>query len=111
MQAWWRRVCSTQRCSSGETRCCCGEDPVVREQEVREAADCDGEGVCEQDGQVGGVNEEVHERDVAAERDDAVREMEAEKAFECVGATGGLGPGVVLMPGEVVQDGELHRNG
>ena len=97
----------------GEAVCGLREDPVVREEEVGEATCGDGDGVRENDGHVGGVDEDVHEREVAEQRDEAVGEMEAEELCERV-ASGVLrcfGPGVVQVPDEVVKERELDGEG
>ena len=85
----------------------------MREEEVGEATCGDGDGVRENDGHVGGVDEDVHEREVAEQRDDAVGEMEAEELCERV-ASGVLrcfGPGVVQVLDEVVKERELDGEG
>ena len=56
---------------------------MMSKEEVGEAAAGDGERVGDEDGQMGGVDEEAHEREVAEERDEAVGEMEAEELGEC----------------------------
>ena len=80
----------------------------MREEEVGETAAGDGECVGDEDGHVGGVDEESHEEEVAEEREEAVGEMEAEECAGCCGARDFcLWPGVVEVPGEVVEEREL----
>jgi hypothetical protein len=57
---------------------------VVCEQEVGDAAGCDGEHVGEEDGSVECVDEEWHEREVPEKRDEAVGGVEAEELGEWV---------------------------
>ena len=66
--------------------CGSGEDPMMREEEVGEAAAGDGECVGKEDGYVGRADEESHEDEVAEERDEAVGEMEALELWERVAA-------------------------
>ena len=88
------------------------EDPVVREEEVGEATGGDGECVGEEDRHVDGVDEEVHEREVAEERDETVGEMEAQECARCRAARDFcLWPGVVDVPGEVVEQCKLDGEG
>jgi hypothetical protein len=84
---------------------------VVAESEVDDRAAEDGDGVGEEQREVGVVDEHGHEGEVSGEGDEAVGSVEAEELLERGEMVATISPGVVEVPEEVVEQGELDGGG